>query len=331
MNSPITNSPILSICIPTYNRSFYLKDCLRDLTEQLVADGDLINNVEILISDNCSIDDTQSLVAEYQKRYANIKYFKNEKNVGFDLNVVNSIEKATGKYCMYLGDDDAIAIGGIRYLVDFLRKNELSVLTYELVDYSNLNKSKITNGTIKDELIHVTNSHNDFLNDSYSHGVFNNFTFDRKLWLENVDKNNHIKDWLYYDVILKMSAVAKYPLVHFSYPIALAKQGCLWNKNGGEIFVYLTYKVMLEKCVSYGYNYLVINKLLSKLPRRLIITTLRAKGNDLKISWKNYKMIHDGFHKNYLYFFIVTLIFFIPNWIIKLIRDFNKKITKIKT
>ncbi len=324
------NNPILSICIPTYNRSFLLKDCLRDLTDQLINDPKTLNNTEIVISDNDSKDDTKKIVLEYQKRCKNIKYFKNEKNVGFDLNVVNSIKKACGKYCMYLGDDDAIAIGGIRFIFNYLKNNDISVLTYDNKDYSFLKESQIKDGNIVNNLIYSTMSHNNFYEKGYSTGTFSLFTFNRDSWLKAVDVKNNV-GWLYYDVIIKMSSLGIKPLIHISYPLVYLKQNCLWNKNGGEIFAFLTYKKLLEKWQTYNYNKNIFNNELTPMPKKLIIILLRAKGNDLKISLDNYKQIYKAFYKNYFYMLIATIIFFIPNKIIKIVRDLNKKVTKIKT
>jgi glycosyltransferase involved in cell wall biosynthesis len=287
--------------------------------------------VEIFISDNNSIDDTQRIVSECQRKFGNIHYFKNDKNVGFDLNVVNSIEKSRGKYCMYLGDDDAIAIGGIRFLVDYLKRTEISVLTYDMKDYAYLKDSRIHDGDIPDTLIHSTTSHDDFLRKGYSLGIFSYFTFDRKLWLANVDTKDFIEGWLYHDVIVKMSAMAEHPLVHISYPITYAKQDCLWVKGGGEISAFLNSKKLFEKWLTYDeYDTSIFTNILDAMPKRLIVILLRAKGHDLAVSSKNFKLLYAEFHTSRLYFSIATVIFFVPNWIIKLARDFNKKITKIK-
>jgi glycosyltransferase involved in cell wall biosynthesis len=72
------NKPLLSICIPTYNRASYLKKSI----ESIISQKEFIDEkVEIIISDNASSDDTQSVVACYTSKYKNIHYFKNEKNV----------------------------------------------------------------------------------------------------------------------------------------------------------------------------------------------------------------------------------------------------------
>ena len=73
--------PILSICIPTYNRENYLKKLL----DSIVVQKDFIetNDVEIVINDGPSRDNTEELVREYQEKYkGKIRYFRNTIAVG---------------------------------------------------------------------------------------------------------------------------------------------------------------------------------------------------------------------------------------------------------
>lgn len=85
--------PLLSICIPTYNRSKYLKNSL----DSIVKQNEFLNGaVEIVISDNASTDDTKEIVESYQKVYKNIYYSRNEENVK-DKNYPIVLSKAHGK------------------------------------------------------------------------------------------------------------------------------------------------------------------------------------------------------------------------------------------
>ena len=69
----------LSICIPTFNRSNSLGNCLNSIC----ISNDLANlkDIEVCISDNCSTDNTREIVKKFEDKIK-IKYFKNEKNLG---------------------------------------------------------------------------------------------------------------------------------------------------------------------------------------------------------------------------------------------------------
>src|SRR3989344_8743946 len=124
------NKPLLSICIPTYSRERYLKECLDSIVAQF-GDQEVRDNVEVVVSDNASPDNTREVVEEYRQKFSNIKYFRNDKNIGFDLNVINVVEKANGEYCWYMGDDDVIGGNNLRFVVDFLKKYDIAAFTFK--------------------------------------------------------------------------------------------------------------------------------------------------------------------------------------------------------
>lgn len=114
--------PLLSICIPTWNRVQFLKLSLGSIKEQL---GDIDNSrLEILVSDNCSTDSTSELVRNYMDEGIPIEYNRNEENIGPDRNFLKCAEMAKGKYVMLVGDDDILLPDSIKYLLDILAKDE---------------------------------------------------------------------------------------------------------------------------------------------------------------------------------------------------------------
>lgn len=110
------NNPILSICIPTYNRAECLVQCLESIVNEL-KDPYLRENVEVLVSDNGSADNTESVVREFQKKIPEIFYSKNSENLGYDRNVLLLLAKASGEFAWILGDDDALFSGALTYLL----------------------------------------------------------------------------------------------------------------------------------------------------------------------------------------------------------------------
>lgn len=84
--------PLLSICIPTYNRSKYLKKSL----DSIVTQNEFLNgSVEIVVSDNASTDDTKEIVKPYLEKYGNIYYSRNVENVR-DKNFPIVLSRANG-------------------------------------------------------------------------------------------------------------------------------------------------------------------------------------------------------------------------------------------
>lgn len=102
------NKFLISFCIPTYNRADYILETISSVVGQ--ADSD----IEIIVCDNASTDNTSEIVASAQKIFQNIKYFKWPENMGADLNYLKTVEMAGGEYCWFLGSDDLIADGAIK-------------------------------------------------------------------------------------------------------------------------------------------------------------------------------------------------------------------------
>jgi len=98
----IHNAPLVTIAIPTYNRADgYLKNAIECAAEQQY------DNIEIIVSDNCSSDDTSQLMSNYAG-ISNLNYIRHEKNIGANNNFNHCLQEATGEYFLMLHDDDAI-------------------------------------------------------------------------------------------------------------------------------------------------------------------------------------------------------------------------------
>lgn len=93
----------ISVCIPAYNRS----DVLGELLDSIIAQD--YKFFDIVIVEDCSPQRNKiaEIVSKYQKKHPDlIQFFENEKNLGYDGNLRNLFEKATGEYCFFMGNDD---------------------------------------------------------------------------------------------------------------------------------------------------------------------------------------------------------------------------------
>ena len=111
---------MIDVLIPTYNRGSDVTANLQALQAQIAA-ADLWDQVQIIISDNASPDDTEALVADFcqQKPSAlQIAYHRNATNIGLEPNAVAVLEKATSPFVLFLGDDDFLAAGFLVYCLE---------------------------------------------------------------------------------------------------------------------------------------------------------------------------------------------------------------------
>lgn len=109
----------ISICIPQYNRIAFLVKSLERIRLQT------FRNIEIVISDDCSTDDTEKQIKALIPSYPfSVIYSRNTTNIGYDANLRRSMELATGDYCFILGNDDSLNTpGSLQLLVEFLEQN----------------------------------------------------------------------------------------------------------------------------------------------------------------------------------------------------------------
>lgn len=112
--------PLLSICIPTYNRSHLLCHLLRCLGREYSGLSEQ-GEVEIIVSDNCSEDGTPSVVKDFQELIP-IRYYRNEQNIGGTANILQTPSLATGVFCWIVGDDDLLVPGALVQVLQLLQQ-----------------------------------------------------------------------------------------------------------------------------------------------------------------------------------------------------------------
>ena len=103
MNSNIQKM-LLTICIPTFNRSEQLNKLLESISK---INNNFLKKIEILISDNNSTDNTKDIVSKFLY-LPNIKYVQQTSNIGAAKNLIYLYNLAKGKWVFGIGDDDLI-------------------------------------------------------------------------------------------------------------------------------------------------------------------------------------------------------------------------------
>lgn len=125
---------LLTIAIPTYNRSAYLDTCLLHITQQLCSYESI---VEIIVSDNCSSDNTEVVVTNYINIGFDIKYICNSENIGADRNFTQCFTLANGKYVLVLGDDDILLDGALSKIIPVLQTGEFGIVYLNSYGFKN--------------------------------------------------------------------------------------------------------------------------------------------------------------------------------------------------
>lgn len=111
--------PLVSICIPTYNRAEYLKRTIESIICQPEFQS---GEVEIVVSDNASTDNTSDVCERYAQ-YDNFFYSCNEKNVR-DINFPTVLSKAHGKLRKLNNDTFLLKRDGLKRLCELVKKHD---------------------------------------------------------------------------------------------------------------------------------------------------------------------------------------------------------------
>ncbi len=147
----------VSVIVPVYNVYNYLERCLDSLTRQTLKE------IEIIIVDDGSPDDSYKIIDKYAKKYKNIKAYKKE-NGGLSSARNYGIKYASGEYIAFLDSDDYIDINMYQEMYDKAKTQDFDIVVsdlYYIYDEkkvkasSNVSKDLVTKEDIKKAMINI--------------------------------------------------------------------------------------------------------------------------------------------------------------------------------
>jgi Glycosyltransferases involved in cell wall biogenesis len=119
----------VSVGLPVYNGEQYLAVALGSIVAQDHG------NLEIIVSDNASTDRTQEIIAQFAAWDQRIRYTRNDRNIGAPANFNRCFELASGRYFMWMADDDVWDPSYVRKCVAALEANQDAVLACSRVRF----------------------------------------------------------------------------------------------------------------------------------------------------------------------------------------------------
>ena len=124
----------VSVIVPVYNVERYLRDCLDSLLHQTMPQDEM----EILLINDGSTDNSYKICQEYADLFSVFKLFSKE-NEGLSATRNYGINRAKGKYLMYIDSDDTLALDTVKEVTDFFDTvyDEVDLVTYLDQGYKN--------------------------------------------------------------------------------------------------------------------------------------------------------------------------------------------------
>lgn len=133
------NDVLVSIITPTFNSSKYITECIDSVSKQT------IQNWELLITDDCSTDNTWDIISKYSNQDSRIKVFRLDQNSGAAVARNKSIENAKGRFIAFLDSDDMWFPNKLEKQIEFMKEKKCA-LSYS--SYMTCNNESETTGII---------------------------------------------------------------------------------------------------------------------------------------------------------------------------------------
>ena len=111
------------IGVPVYNGSDYICDALKSIQRQT------FQNFSVLISDNCSTDNTRKICSEFVANDNRFNYICQDLNIGAPANFNYLLNQTDSEYFMFLGHDDWLSDNFLKLCVDYMDSNKDTSIT----------------------------------------------------------------------------------------------------------------------------------------------------------------------------------------------------------
>lgn len=118
--------PLISVLVITYNHEKFIYENLTSIYNQTY------HNIELIISDDCSIDKTLLIVkqwiSEHQSRFTRIKLLTTDKNTGTTKNINRGLSETKGEYIKIIAGDDVLLNDALKKCLHYLQNNNEKII-----------------------------------------------------------------------------------------------------------------------------------------------------------------------------------------------------------
>jgi glycosyltransferase involved in cell wall biosynthesis len=309
----IMKKPILTIAIPTYNGSKTINKLLNSVLIQTFNHDE----IEILVSDNCSNDNSVSLINSFRKKYPhiNLNLNINLMNLGYDKNIVKLIDSSNGEYIWFIGDDDFLVEDSISSVINKIKASN-NTLTYIYTNFYLPKTAKIDSSSI------YTNYKNDvygtdkvlFLKTTKIDYNFISSNIFKKSLINYPNLNLYSSsDWIHVGILIDLFDLNNFTFYCFSKPLIVnfgrrPIEESSANQNGKALTVFNNLVFLVNN--KYKNNSLYKSYYSKYLLRYLPSKINNSIRNGYKIRISDIKLISSFFGRNTTYWIVSFPTFF---------------------
>lgn len=336
----MNKTPLITLGLPVYNGESCISFTLESIRDALNNVEDK-TQIEILVSDNKSIDKTSEVVRSFVDDYQ-IKYYCNETNIGYDGNIDAIVKRANGKYVWFLGCGEKVKIDSLSRLIEKLN-NDIEY-TNILLDFDIYDERK---NTITDKRVFnfendiLLEEKNNFKYGKYGPAVSSNI-INKKMWLKVIEKPFVVDGWCHIERILNMIALESNSrtllLVNPYFTLYREKDGWWTKPNSYLLLLLLLHIKVIKSMLNMGYDKDVVKKLQHKQSRLALIgAVVQSKNYGLKISKKLFNDLLELFKYDYFFWIFVfpililpNKLIFIPKIVLRILHEIKKGLRNVK-
>lgn len=222
----------LSLCIATYNRARFIGAALDSIIEQLDAE------VEVVVVDGGSDDDTSSVVGARAAGRDNVRYIREASNSGIDVDYDKAVGHARGDYCWLLADDDHLKPGALKGVLEACRQNYAVVVVNAEVRSADLRELiGVQRLPFREDRIYAASQIDALFADTAYHLTFiGAAVIRRKLWMDRDRKSYYGTEFVHVGVIFQ--APLDGPVLVIAGPQVMIRYGnAQWTARAFEIWM----------------------------------------------------------------------------------------------
>ena len=327
----------LSVAIPTYNGSYYIRETLDSIISQL---DDIDEEIEIVISDNASTDQTPEIIRGYRNKYPLIKYFRNDENFGADRNFDLAIRRSTGGYVWLFSDDDKLKPGAIKRVLEVLKKYPnigLIWVNYGIYneDFSVCNMERRDLKTMADV---YCNSADEFYTTTHILSTAASTNIVKRSSWNNVDRVKFIGSNFVHVGVISSYLINESNAYCINYPYVMIRmRGVSRWANKGKLLIYsVNLASIIRGLTKMGYKKDTINKVFDYIIPDMKKVCLGAKLQNVNLNLSLLKAMTKNYGKYPSFWLLDLPLLLLPNQIYKskitrlLYRIAKKGYTKLK-
>ena len=211
---------MISVAMATYNGEQYLQEQLDSILHQSLPVE------EIVIVDDCSTDQTASIIKEYRDRDSRIKFFQNTKNLGYKLNFKKALSKCKGDYIFLCDQDDIWDVDKVKEMISMIKNHpEISSLasSFRVIDQNDQPvEVKLIAGRSNNNLLLKPVKENELIEMTLDEFVFHNYFQGCSMVITKKLRNTFEEkfiDTLPHDWVLNIIASAEQGMYFYNKPL----------------------------------------------------------------------------------------------------------------